>query len=67
MDSARSLLIAVAVVALLVLFAVEIAFVPMFTRESWIDWAEQAGFVAISVVGLVAGLAVVAGRKRAMA
>ena len=55
------------VVALLVLFALEIAFVPMFTRESWVDWAEQAGFVAISVVGLIAGIAVVASRKRAIA
>ena len=55
------------VIALLVLFALEIAFVPMFTRESWVDWAEQAGFVAISVVGLVAGIAVVASRKRAIA
>jgi hypothetical protein len=55
------------VIALLVLFALEIAFVPMFTRESWIDWAEQAGFVAISLVGLIAGIAVVAGRKRAIA
>lgn len=55
------------VIALIVLFTLEIAFVPMFTRESWIDWAEQAGFVAISVVGLIAGLAVVAGRKRAVA
>ena len=55
------------VVALLVLFALEIAFVPMFTRESWVDWAEQAGFVAISVVGLVAGIAVVVSRKRAIA
>ena len=55
------------VVALLVLFAVEIAFVPMFTRESWIDWAEQAAFVAISVAGLIAGSATVATRRRAMA
>ena len=55
------------VIALLVLFALEIAFIPKFTRESWIDWAEQAGFVAISLVGLIAGIAVVAGRKRAIA
>ena len=55
------------VIALIVLFALEIAFVPAFTRESWIDWAEQAGFVAISVVGLIAGFAAVASRKRAIA
>jgi hypothetical protein len=55
------------VIALIVLFALEIAFVPTFTRESWIDWAEQAGFVAISLVGLIAGIAVVASRKRAIA
>jgi hypothetical protein len=55
------------VIALMVLFTLEIAFVPMFTRESWVDWAEQAGFVAISVVGLVAGVAAVASRGRAVA
>ncbi len=55
------------VVALIVLFGLEMAFVPMFARESWTDWAEQAGFVAISVVGLIAGIAVVASRKRAIA
>ena len=55
------------VIALIVLFALELAFVPMFTRESWIDWAEQAGFGAISVVGLIAGIAVVASRRRAIA
>jgi hypothetical protein len=55
------------VFALIVLFALEIAFVPMFTRDSWIDWAEQAGFVAISVVGFIAGIAAVASHKRAIA
>lgn len=55
------------VIALIVLFALEIAFVPMFARESWIDWAEQAGFVAISVVGLIAGIAAVASRRRTLA
>ena len=55
------------VIALMVLFALEIAFVPTFTRESWIDWAEQAGFVAISIVGLIAGIAAVASHKRAIA
>ena len=52
------------VIALLVLFALEIAFIPKFTRESWIDWAEQAGFVAISVVGLIAGIAAVGSHAR---
>jgi hypothetical protein len=55
------------VIALVVLFALEIAFVPTFTRESWVDWAEQAGFAAISVVGLIAGIAVVLNRKHAIA
>jgi len=55
------------VIALIVLFALELAFVPMFTRESWIDWAEQAGFVAIALVGLITGIAAVASRKRAIA
>ncbi len=55
------------VIALIVLFALEMAFVPTFTRESWIDWAEQTGFVAISIVGLIAGIAAVASRKRAIA
>ena len=51
------------VIALIVLFALEIAFVPSYARGSWIDWAEQAGFVAISIVGLIAGLATVAASK----
>ena len=55
------------VIALIVLFALEVAFVPMFARESWIDWAEQAAFVAIAVVGLIAGIAAVASHKRATA
>lgn len=56
-----------AVITLIVLFALEIAFVPMYTRESWIDWAEQAGFTAIAIVGLIAGIAAVATRRRAIA
>lgn len=55
------------VIALIVLFALEMALVPMFARESWVDWAEQAGFMAISVAGLIAGIAAVASRKRAIA
>ena len=55
------------VITLIVLFALEIAFVPMFTRESWVDWAEQAGFVAISAAGLITGIATVANRRRALA
>ncbi len=52
------------VIALIVLFALEVAFIPMYARSSWVDWAEQGGFVAISLVGLVVGIAVVSGRKR---
>lgn len=55
------------VIALIVLFGLEIAFVPIYTRESWVDWAEQAGFVAISAAGLIAGIATFANRKRALA
>ena len=55
------------VIALIVLFAVELAFMPVYTRESWVDWAEQGGFAAISVIGLIAGIAAVASRKRAVA
>ena len=55
------------VVALIVLFTLEIAFVPTFTRESWIDWTEQTGFLAISVVGLIAGIAALARHQRAVA
>jgi hypothetical protein len=53
------------VIALIVLFALEMTFVPMFARESWIDWAEQAAFVAISVVGLIAGISAVARHRHA--
>lgn len=49
---------------LIVLFALEIVFVPLYTRSSWVDWAEQSGFAAISIVGLVVGIAAMAGRKR---
>jgi hypothetical protein len=52
------------IIVLTVLFALEIAFVPFYTRSSWVDWAEQGGFMTISVVGLVVGLATVAGRRR---
>src|SRR3954447_2675091 len=55
------------VIVLVVLFILEIAFVPTFARESWVDWAEQAGFVAISAVGLIAGIAAVVNRKHAIA
>ena len=55
------------VITLIVLFAVEIAFVPMYARDSWLDWTEQGAFLAISVVGIIAAIATVAGRKRALA
>ena len=55
------------VVVLLLLFAVEIAFIPMYGRESWVDWAEQAGFAAISVVGVIVAIATIANRKRTLA
>jgi hypothetical protein len=52
------------VIGLIVLFAMEIAFVPFYTRSSWVDWAEQSGFAVIAIVGLAVGLAAALGRKR---
>jgi hypothetical protein len=55
------------IILLIELYALEIAFVPFYTRSSWVDWAEQCGFMAISIVGLVVGLAAVVGRRRVSA
>jgi hypothetical protein len=52
------------VIALVALFAIEVAFIPFYKRSTWVDWAEHGGFLAISVVGLIVGFAVVAERKR---
>jgi hypothetical protein len=52
------------VIGLAVMFGIEIAFAPFYPRSTWVDWAEQGGFVAVSAIGLVAALAVLTGRTR---
>lgn len=52
------------VVTLAVLFALEVAFVPFYQRSSWVDWVEQGGFLALSLVGFGLGLAAVAEHRR---
>ena len=55
------------VIALIVLFVVELAFLPVYARESWLDWTEQTAFAVISLVGIIAAFATMASRNRAIA
>lgn len=46
------------------LFALELAFLPMYDRASMADWALQVGFGALSVIGLGATFGVLVTRRR---
>lgn len=43
-------------VMLVVLFALELSFLPAYDRSSVLDWLAQVGFAVIALVGLVAGV-----------
>jgi hypothetical protein len=52
-------------VVLAILFAIEIAFVPTYERDTTSDWVVQLPALGVSVVGLVAvALALLRGRSR---
>lgn len=53
--------------ALLALFGLELAFLPVYDRATVTDWVLQVGFGALALVGLVAALAVLGGRWRGTA
>jgi len=50
--------------AIAVLAAVELAFVPMYSRSSAWEWASQGSFSVVSAVALVGAVAVIVEQRR---
>jgi hypothetical protein len=51
------------VIALAVLFAIELAGLPFYERKDAYDWVVQVAFLLIGVVGLVGAVAVIRGER----
>ena len=51
-------------VLITVLAAVELAFMPMYTRETTFEWLSQGLFAVASLIALVGGIGAIAQRKR---
>ena len=54
-------------VVLLLLFALELSFLPVYDRVSVIDWVLQGGFGVLALIGCAAAVGVLVGRRRASA